>query len=86
MWKKYGKARQATDRNNITRRMRTARWITTATDTHSEYLTLIAFPWQQRLCEHGATLRCMQTAPLVNPCCHHAPFALFLIKIQACSV
>jgi hypothetical protein len=39
---KYGTARQATD-DNIIRRMRFACRITKATDTRSEYLTLIAF-------------------------------------------
>jgi hypothetical protein len=39
---KYGRARQATD-DNIIRRMRFACWITKATDTHSEYVILIAF-------------------------------------------
>ena len=37
----YGRARQATD-DNIIRRM--ARWISKATNTHSEYVILIAFP------------------------------------------
>jgi hypothetical protein len=45
MWKKYGRARQTTD-DNIIRRMRFACRITKATDTHSEYVILIAFPWQ----------------------------------------
>jgi hypothetical protein len=40
---KYGRAREATD-DNIIRRMRFACWVTKATDTHSEYVTLIAFP------------------------------------------
>ena len=38
----YGKAREATD-DNIIRRMRFAFWISKATDTHSEYVILIAF-------------------------------------------
>ena len=40
-------ARQATD-EFITRHMRIARWIFKATNTHSEYLILTAFPLQQR--------------------------------------
>jgi hypothetical protein len=36
---KYGTAGQATDGNTV-RRMRTACWISKATDTHSEYVTL----------------------------------------------
>ena len=39
---KYGKARQAAD-DNIMRRMRIASWITKGRDTHSEFVTLIAF-------------------------------------------
>jgi hypothetical protein len=39
---KYGRARQATD-GNIIRRMRFACWVNNATDTHSEYVLLIAF-------------------------------------------
>jgi hypothetical protein len=40
---KYCTAGQATD-DNTTRRMRTACWITKATDTNSEYVILNAFP------------------------------------------
>jgi hypothetical protein len=43
---KHGRARQATD-DNIIWRMRFAYWITKATDTRSEYVTLTAFPQQQ---------------------------------------
>jgi hypothetical protein len=43
---KYGTARQATV-DKVRRRMRFACWITKATDTHSEYVILIAFPRQQ---------------------------------------
>ena len=32
-------------------RMRIARWIPKATDTHSQYVTLIAFPLQQWVTE-----------------------------------
>jgi hypothetical protein len=39
---KYGKARQAADDNTM-RRMRIACWITKGRDTHSEFVTLIAF-------------------------------------------
>jgi len=46
MWKKCGTARQATDGNTI-RHMRIARWIPKAKNTHSEYVTLLAFAWQQ---------------------------------------
>ena len=49
---KYGTARQATD-DNIIRRMRVACWITKATDTHLEYVVLIAFQRQQWLRERA---------------------------------
>jgi hypothetical protein len=42
MWKNYGTGRQATD-FNIIWRMRTACWITKATNI--EYVILIAVPW-----------------------------------------
>jgi hypothetical protein len=42
VWKKYGSSRQATG-DNIIQRMRFTCWITKATDTHSEYVILIAF-------------------------------------------
>ena len=49
---KYGTAIQATY-VNIIRRMRFACWTTKATDTHSEYVTFIAFPQQQWLHERA---------------------------------
>jgi hypothetical protein len=52
---KYGTATQATD-DNIIRRMRFACWITKATDTHSEYVIIIAFPRQQWLRERTSML------------------------------
>jgi len=52
MWKKYGTARQATD-VNIIWSMRSACWISNATDTLSEYGKLIAFQWQQWLRERA---------------------------------
>jgi hypothetical protein len=53
---KYGTARQATD-DNIIRRMRFACWMTKATDTHSEYVILIAFARQQWLRERASIIR-----------------------------
>ena len=53
---KYGRARQATDDNRI-RRMRYACRITKATDTHSQYVILTAFPLQQWLRERASILR-----------------------------
>jgi hypothetical protein len=49
---KYGTAGQATD-DNIIWRMRFACWITKSTDTHSIYVLIIAFPWQQWLRERA---------------------------------
>jgi hypothetical protein len=53
---KYDTARQATD-DNIIRRMRFACWVTKATNTHSEYVILIAFLRQQWLHERASVLR-----------------------------
>jgi hypothetical protein len=43
--------------DNITRRTRCACWTTKATDKHSEYVILIAFPRQQWLHERASMLR-----------------------------
>jgi hypothetical protein len=48
---KYGRARQATD-DNISQCMCSACWVAKATNTHSEYVILIAFPQQQWFHEH----------------------------------
>ena len=42
---------------NIIRRMRFACWITTATDTHSQRVIVIAFPRQEWLRERASDLR-----------------------------
>jgi hypothetical protein len=47
-------------------RMRIARWITKATDIHSEYVVLTAFPLQQWLHERASMLRYTYIASLVN--------------------
>ena len=52
---KYGRARQATDVQYG--RMRSACCITKATNTHSEYVILTAFPLQQWLHERASMLR-----------------------------
>ena len=52
IWKEYARARRATD--EIIRRMRLACYITKATDTHSEYVILLALPQQQWLCERAS--------------------------------
>jgi hypothetical protein len=65
---KYGRAMQATD-DNIIRRMRFACWVTKATDTHSDYVILIAVPRQHWLRERASVL-------------HYSPFpVLFFIII-----
>jgi len=56
MLKKDDTSRQATD-DNIMRRMRTACRILNATNTHPEYVTVIAFPLQQWLTERASMLR-----------------------------
>jgi len=48
--------------------MRFACWVTNATDTHSEYVILIAFPLQQWLYEHASILRYMYIACIVLNC------------------
>jgi hypothetical protein len=60
----YGTSGQTTDDNTIWR-MRCACWVTKATDTHSEYVIIIAFPWQQLLHEHASILRYTHVACLV---------------------
>ena len=37
-------------------------WVTKVADTHSEYVTLDAFPWQQWLQEHVSMLHYMDIA------------------------
>jgi hypothetical protein len=55
MWENMT-AGQATDGSMI-RRMRNVRWIPKATNTHTEYVMLIAFPLQQWLKECSSVLR-----------------------------
>ena len=53
-------------------RMRFACWIPKATNTHWEYLILIAFPLQQSLYERASMLHYMYTLPaLFNLILHH---------------
>jgi len=61
---KYCTARQAAG-DNIVWCMRFAYWILKATDTHSEYVILIAFPPQQWLHKFTSMLRYMNVARLV---------------------
>jgi hypothetical protein len=53
---KYYRAGQPTD-DSIILRVRFARWVTKATDTHTEYAIINAFPQQQRLCRRASMLR-----------------------------
>ena len=61
---KYGTAGQAAD-DNIVRSTRVSCWITKATDTHWQYVILVAFPHQQLLRERTSMLRHAHTARLV---------------------
>jgi hypothetical protein len=71
---KYGRVGQATD-DNIIQHMCFACWITKATDTHAEYVILIAFPQQQWLHKHASMLWYTYSACLV-------PFFLLPIPIS----
>jgi hypothetical protein len=73
---KYGTAGQATD-DNIIRRMRFAYWINKATDTHSEFVTVVAFPRQQWLSERASMLRYTSITSLVPPLLSSISFVLF---------
>ena len=56
--KKHSRTRQAPD-DNITWGTHIARWMTKATDTHSDYEIYTAFPVQQRLHGHASVFRYM---------------------------
>ena len=59
-------------------RMRFAYWITTATDTHSEYVILTVFLLQQWLHERALMLCYTYTACLViSRCCQHHNLQVF---------
>jgi hypothetical protein len=66
MWKKHGMVE--TDKPQMMiGRMRKACWLTKATDTHSEYVILIAFPLKEWLHEGASVLLCMCVAyPVVE--------------------
>jgi hypothetical protein len=66
---KYCTAGQATD-GNIIRSMRFACWIPKATDTHSKYVILIAFPRQHWLRERASMLRYTYIAYFIYPLLH----------------
>ena len=50
----------------ILRRMRSACWITKATNTHSEHIILAVFPVQEWLYERVSMLRCAFFASRVH--------------------
>jgi hypothetical protein len=56
MSKIYGGAGEVTD-DNIVLRMRIPCWIPQATNTHSQYVTLTAFPLQLWLQQNASVLR-----------------------------
>jgi len=62
---KYDTPGEATDDSMICH-MRIACWVTKVPNKHLEYVTLIAFPLQQWICEHASMLRYAYTACLVN--------------------
>ena len=66
---------EATDAN-ITGRMRFAYWITKATNTYSEYVILIAIPWQQWLRGHASTIRYTYTAYFVEHTFEHGTYSI----------
>ena len=62
---KYGSAEEATD-DSILRRMRITYWINKATDTHSEYVIVLAFTRLQWLGARASILRYTCFACLVE--------------------
>jgi hypothetical protein len=70
--KKCSRDRHATD-DNIIGHMCFACWIVKAANTHSEYVILIALPWQQWLQERSSMLCYM----------YNACFAVFCIGMVA---
>jgi len=73
----YGRARQAID-DNIIQHMHFACWITKATDTHSEYVIQITFPWQEWFCEHTSMLYYTYRVCLVVSCHFMQEGSIFL--------
>jgi hypothetical protein len=64
---KYGPAKQALDYNVLVIwRMHFACWITKDTDTHSEYLIVIAVPLQEWLYERASILHYIFEIRIVN--------------------
>ena len=63
MWKNKKESEQATD-DKIIWHLRFAYWITKTTDTHSEFLILIAFQRQQWFRKRASALRYTYIATL----------------------
>ena len=72
MWKKYCRMKQAADDKSI-RRMRSACWITKVTETHSEYVIVLAFPRQQWYANAPQCYVCTHIACHVVICACHSP-------------
>ena len=76
-WEDIGRSGQATD-DNIIRRIHFACWVNKATNTHSEYVILIASPRQRWLRERATILRYMYIACLVI---RHYKSSEFVVKL-----
>jgi hypothetical protein len=81
---RYGAARQATD-DNIIRWMRIACWITKATDTHSEHVTLFFSPRQQWIPLRASVLLYTYIVCLVSDCVSFAHIVNFGQKYLLCN-
>jgi len=79
--KKYFIAGQATDDNTIWR-MRIACWILKATNTHSQYVILIAFPLQQWLQERASLLRYTRSVNKVMRLIQYNSVLTFKLQIE----
>ena len=73
---KCGRAGQVTD-DTLTPRMRSACWVLKATDTHWEYVILIAFPRQQSLLERTGVLHYPYIACVVGDLYEPRKYALW---------
>ena len=78
---KYCRRGHTTD-DNIIWRMCIAFWVPKATNTHSEYVILIAFPLQQKLHECALVLHCVYIACHVKSLCSFTP----LLAQNLCSI
>jgi hypothetical protein len=83
----FGRAKQVTD-DNIIQHMRFEFWTSKATDTHSDYEILIAFPRQQWLRERDSILRYTYIASLVlySIITYHIVFSLYLSLFLSVSI